>query len=141
MLPVALLCLFDEHLRMHKARQLVASVPQIVPLGMHVDGLFYTGPKEADQALQRLAKAEKYVLNSASVSGFGFWLALAFFDFFGQDFKKQKASLKSALYKVGLYSSGELRRSKPVWGPCEPSCVHRGSFEGWFVGLRVGLKV
>ncbi len=42
---------------------------------------------------------------------------------------------------MGLYSSGELRRSKPVWGPCEPSCVHRGSFEGWFVGLRVGLKV
>ncbi len=67
MLPVALLCLFDEQLRMHQARQLVASVPQIVPLGMHVEGLFYTGPEEADRALQTLAKAEKYEHNSADV--------------------------------------------------------------------------
>ena len=75
-------------------------------------------------------------------SEFGFWLSLfCCLAFFGHLFNKRKASLKNALYKVGLYSSGELRRSKPVWGPCEPSCVYRGSCEGWFVGLRVGLKV
>ena len=60
MLPVALLCLFDEQRRMHRARQLVAKIPQIVPLGVQVDGLFYTGPPEADLALRRLAEAEKY---------------------------------------------------------------------------------
>ena len=70
LLPIALLCLFDEQLRMHEARQLVARVPRIVPLGMHVDGLFYTGPEEADQALQTLAKAEKYAHNSADVFQF-----------------------------------------------------------------------
>ena len=42
---------------------------------------------------------------------------------------------------MGLYASGELRRPKPARGPREPSRVHRGSFEGWFAGLRVGLKV
>ena len=34
MLPVALLSLFDEQRRMHKARQRVAQVPAIVPLGV-----------------------------------------------------------------------------------------------------------
>ena len=51
MLPVALLSLFDEQRRMHEARQLVARVPAIVPLGVYVDGLFYVGPPEADLAL------------------------------------------------------------------------------------------
>ena len=59
MLPVALLCLFDEQRRMHRARQLVAKVPQIVPLGVQVDGLFYTGPPEADLALRKLVEAER----------------------------------------------------------------------------------
>ena len=66
MLPVALLCLFDEQSRMHRARQLVAKVPQIVPLGVQVDGLFYTCPPEADLALRRLADAEKYSHNKAA---------------------------------------------------------------------------
>ena len=70
MLPVALLCLFDEQRRMHLARQLVAKVPQIVPLGMQVDGLFYAGPAEADLALRRLAEAEKYEHSMASVFQF-----------------------------------------------------------------------
>ena len=71
MLPVALLCLFDEQRRMHRARQLVAKIPQIVPLGVQVDGLFYTGPPEADLALRRLAEAEKYKHNKeASVFQF-----------------------------------------------------------------------
>ena len=60
MLPIALLCLFDEQRRMHRARQLVAQVPAIVPLGCFVDGLFYTGPPEADKALRKLAGQEKY---------------------------------------------------------------------------------
>ena len=38
MLPVALLSLFDEQRRMHPARQIVAQVPAIVPLGVYVDG-------------------------------------------------------------------------------------------------------
>ena len=53
MLPISLLCLFDEQRRMHLACQLVAKVPQIVPLGAQVDGLFYTGPPHADLALRR----------------------------------------------------------------------------------------
>ena len=60
MLPVALLSLFDEQRRMHRARQIVAQVPAIVPLGVYVDGLFYTGPPEADLALRELAEAEQY---------------------------------------------------------------------------------
>ncbi len=47
LLPVALLSLFDEQIHMHRARQIVARVPAIVPLGAYVDGLFYTGPPEA----------------------------------------------------------------------------------------------
>ena len=39
MLPIALLSLFDEQRRMHRARQLVAQVPAIVLLGCFVDGL------------------------------------------------------------------------------------------------------
>ncbi len=54
------LSLFDEQRRVHRARQIVAQVPAIVPLGVYVDGLFYTGPPEADAALQQLAKAEQY---------------------------------------------------------------------------------
>ena len=60
MLPVALLSLFDEQVHMHRARQLVAKVPAIVPLGAYVDGLFYVGPPEADLALRALAEAEQY---------------------------------------------------------------------------------
>ena len=70
MLPVALLCLFDEQRRMHKARQLVAKVPKIVPLGVQVDGLFYIGPREADLELRRLAEAERYEHNKAEVFQF-----------------------------------------------------------------------
>ena len=70
MLPVALLCLFDEQRRTHRARQLVAKVPQIVPLGVQVDGLFYTGPPEADLALRKLAAAEHYEHSDASVYHF-----------------------------------------------------------------------
>ena len=70
MLPVALLALFDEQRRMHRARQLVAQVPAIVPLGAYVDGLFYQGPPEADRALRALAEAEQYEHIEANVFKF-----------------------------------------------------------------------
>ena len=69
MLPVALLSLFDEARRMHRARQLVAQVPAIVPLGCFVDGLFYSGPPEADRALRALAEAQKRNLTRRSTPG------------------------------------------------------------------------
>ena len=55
---------------MHRARRLVAKVPLIVPLGVQVDGLFYTGPPEADLALRKLAEAEKYEHSAANVFQF-----------------------------------------------------------------------
>ena len=70
MLPVALPSLFDEARRMHGARQLVAQVPAIVPLGCFVDGLFYSSPPEADRALRALAEAERYEQVSANVFKF-----------------------------------------------------------------------
>ena len=60
MLPVALLSLFDEQRRMYRAKQLVARVPQIVPLGCQVDGLFYCGPPEARLELLALCDEERY---------------------------------------------------------------------------------
>ena len=60
MLPVSLLCLFDEQRRMYRARQLVARVPAIVPLGCRVDGLFFVGPEAAKEQLRRLCSEEKY---------------------------------------------------------------------------------
>ena len=60
MLPIALLSLFDELRRVHRARQIVAQVPAIVPLGVFVDGLFYSGPPEAHHLLKALAETEQY---------------------------------------------------------------------------------
>ena len=60
MLPVSLLCLFDEQRRMYRARQLVARVPRIVPLGCRVDGLYFVGPSDARQELEALCKSEQY---------------------------------------------------------------------------------
>ena len=60
MLPVSLLCLFDEQRRMHTARQLVAKVPKIIPHGCMVDGLFFTGPAEAQLELESLAEEYQY---------------------------------------------------------------------------------
>jgi hypothetical protein len=60
MLPVSLLCLFDEQRRMHRARQLVARVPKIVPLGCRVDGLYFVGPEAAVQALKAICAGEQY---------------------------------------------------------------------------------
>ena len=60
MLPVSLLCLFDEQRRMHRARQLVARVPKIVPLGCRVDGLYFVGPEAAVQALKAICAREQY---------------------------------------------------------------------------------
>ena len=60
MLPFALLPLFDEQRQVHKARLLVARVPRIITLGCMVDGLFYTGPPEADLMLRNLCREEKY---------------------------------------------------------------------------------
>jgi len=45
-------------------------VPAIVPLGAYVDGLFYTGPPEADLALRALAEAERYQHIDATVFDF-----------------------------------------------------------------------
>ena len=42
-----------------------------MPLGVQVDGIFYTGPPESDLALRKLAEAERYEHNSeASVFQF-----------------------------------------------------------------------
>lgn len=60
MLPVSLLCLFDEQRRMYRARQLVAKVPKIVPLGCRVDGLYYVGPEEAVAELRSICAEEQY---------------------------------------------------------------------------------
>ena len=70
MLPVALLSLFEEARRMHRARQIVAQVPAIVLLGCFVDGLLYSGPPEADRALRALAEAEHYEQISPNVFKF-----------------------------------------------------------------------
>ena len=59
MLPVSLLCLFDEQRRMYRARQMVAKVPKIVPLGRRVDGLYFVGPEEAVTELKAIAD-QKY---------------------------------------------------------------------------------
>ena len=64
MLPIALLCLFDEQRRMYRAKQLVAQVPRIVPLGCVVDGLFYFGPAEARLELLKLCDQERYEHNA-----------------------------------------------------------------------------
>ena len=64
MLPIALLCLFDEQRRMYRAKQLVARVPRIVPLGCVVDGLFYIGPAEARLELLTLCDQERYEHNA-----------------------------------------------------------------------------
>ncbi len=66
MLPVALLCLFDEQRRMYRAKQLVARVPRIIPLGCVVDGLFYFGPAEARLELLTLCDQERYEHNPDS---------------------------------------------------------------------------
>ena len=60
MLPVSLLCLFDEQRRMYRARQLVAKVPKIVPLGCRVDGLYFVGPEDAVTTLKAICKDEQY---------------------------------------------------------------------------------
>ena len=70
LLPIALLSLFDEQIHMHRARQIVAQVPAIVPLGAYVDGLFYTGTKEAQSALKALANKERYRHIDATVFDF-----------------------------------------------------------------------
>ena len=70
MLPVSLLCLFDEQRHMHKARQLVARVPRIEPLGCMVDGLFFVGPDEAELELRRLVDEQKYPLSMTDVFQF-----------------------------------------------------------------------
>ncbi len=70
MLPVALLCLFDEQRRMHQARRLVAQVPAIVPLGCMVDGLFYAGPPEAKLALREVCDKHKYLHTTSNVFQF-----------------------------------------------------------------------
>ena len=70
MLPISLLCLFDEARRMHKARQLVARVPGIIPLGCQVDGLFYVGPAKAKLELRRLCDQEKYAHSLTNVFQF-----------------------------------------------------------------------
>ena len=60
MLPIGLLSLFDELRRVYRARQIVAQVPAVVTLGVHVDGLFYVAPPEAHAQLQQLALLEQY---------------------------------------------------------------------------------
>ncbi len=59
MLPVSLLCLFDEQRRMYRARQLVARVPKIIPLGCRVDGLYFVGPEDAVTELEAIC-GEQY---------------------------------------------------------------------------------
>ena len=75
MLPFALLPLFDEQRQMHKARLLAARIPGIITLGVMVDGLFYTGPPEADLQLRELALREKYTHIHSDVFQFkkAFW--------------------------------------------------------------------
>ena len=70
MLPVALLTLFDEQRHMHRARQLVARVPRIVPLGCMVDGLFFVGPADAELELRKLCDEQKYPLCGTNVFHF-----------------------------------------------------------------------
>ena len=70
MLPFSLLCLFDEQRRMHKARQLVARVPRIIPHGCVVDGLFFSGPPDAEIELKRLADEYRYAHNDGTVYQF-----------------------------------------------------------------------
>ena len=70
MLPVSLLCLFDEQRHMHRARRLVAQVPRLVPLGCMVDGLFFVGPAEAQLELRKLCDEQKYPLSGANVFQF-----------------------------------------------------------------------
>ena len=59
-LPFALLPLFDEQRHMYRARQLVAKVPKLIPVGCMVDGLFCVGSPEAKAELETLAAEEVY---------------------------------------------------------------------------------
>ena len=70
-LPMALLCLFDEAIHMHRARKLIARVPRLVPLGCMVDGLFFTGPVDAKEELEAICEKEcRYPLTLGEVYQF-----------------------------------------------------------------------
>jgi len=69
-LPFALLPLFDEQRYMYRARQIVAMVPEVRPIGCMVDGLFCLGTPEAKARLKELVDQEQFPVLETNIFKF-----------------------------------------------------------------------
>ena len=68
MLPIAIQCLYAEHIHMGRAMRLIERVPNIVPLAARVDGIYFAARNAyATTELKALASDHTYGISQRSV--------------------------------------------------------------------------